>query len=592
MKKTSFILIAASLLAAQVAEPAVITVNSTSDTAANDGQCTLREAIIAANNNAVSGAASGECAAGTVAPDTVAFGIGSGKKTIALSSVYPDILSDVTLDATTQPGFSSQPLIELNGQAAAGSAFRIAGDGVTVKGFAINRFTGPGIGLQSSAEQFKIQGNHIGLDPSGTVDQGNGASGIECGGCRDGLIGGSTPGEGNVISGNAGFGIFIYGSGAQGNSIVGNKIGTDATGESAIPNDEDGVYFNNGAHDNVVGGMTAAEGNLISGNAKAGIATQTASTSGNSFEGNSIFLNGGLGIDLNRDGITNNDADDVDTGPNDLQNFPVLNLAVSAGDQTTIRGTLNSTAGTNGYRIEFFSNDSCNVLGHGDGQTFLGAITDVNTNSGGDASFQAVLSVSVPSGKRITATATDPSMNTSEFSTCLTSLNRGSLQFSAADYGVDETDEGAAITVTRVGGSDGAVSVVFSTSDATASAESDYTSISETVTFADGDTASKTVTVPILDDSILEGNETIALSLTDPTGGAALGDLSAAVLTIRDIGDGDVCGNGVIESGEECDGIDGCIEGEACNSSCQCEASDSPERPETGGGCSLIGSGV
>src|SRR5262249_17482611 len=79
----------------------------------------------------------------------------------------------------------------------------------------------------------------------------------------------------------------------------------------------------------------------------------------------------------------------------------------------------------------------------------------------------------------------------------------GSLQFRAASYSASETQGTATITVTRTGGSDGAVSVNYATSDGTARAGSDYTAATGTLNFAAGET-SKTFTIPVLDDSEVE----------------------------------------------------------------------------------------
>jgi hypothetical protein len=97
----------------------------------------------------------------------------------------------------------------------------------------------------------------------------------------------------------------------------------------------------------------------------------------------------------------------------------------------------------------------------------------------------------------------------------------GTLQFSAPTYSVNENGGSATITVTRTGGSNGAVGVRYDTGNGTASAGSDYTTASSTLSWADGDTSSKTFSVPIIDDSIYEGNETVNLTLSSPTGGAA-----------------------------------------------------------------------
>jgi hypothetical protein len=108
----------------------------------------------------------------------------------------------------------------------------------------------------------------------------------------------------------------------------------------------------------------------------------------------------------------------------------------------------------------------------------------------------------------------------------------GTVQFSAASYSAPEEGGAATITLTRTGGSSGAVSVVVSTADGSGIAGQDYVPVSQTVTWADGDTSPKTVTIPLNDDNLVEGNETVRLSLSSPTGGATLGGPASAVLTI------------------------------------------------------------
>jgi predicted alternative tryptophan synthase beta-subunit len=110
----------------------------------------------------------------------------------------------------------------------------------------------------------------------------------------------------------------------------------------------------------------------------------------------------------------------------------------------------------------------------------------------------------------------------------------GTIQFSSATYSVNENGGSVAVTATRTGGSTGAVSVSYATSNGTATAAADYTAASGTLSWADGDTANKTFTVTILDDTTYEGNETVILALSGPTGGASLGAQSTAALTIVD----------------------------------------------------------
>jgi uncharacterized protein (TIGR03790 family) len=109
----------------------------------------------------------------------------------------------------------------------------------------------------------------------------------------------------------------------------------------------------------------------------------------------------------------------------------------------------------------------------------------------------------------------------------------GSLQFSEPVYSVAENGTTAVITVTRLGVNICAASVDYSTSDSSATAGSDYTAVSGTINFADGDAVSKTFSVPVLDDTTYEGDETVSLTLSNVSG-AGLGSLATAILTITE----------------------------------------------------------
>ncbi|TGO02349.1 hypothetical protein PN36_26485 [Candidatus Thiomargarita nelsonii] len=108
------------------------------------------------------------------------------------------------------------------------------------------------------------------------------------------------------------------------------------------------------------------------------------------------------------------------------------------------------------------------------------------------------------------------------------------LQFSSATYNVNESGGTVSITVTRTEGSSGAVSVDYASSDDTATAGSDYTAADGTLNWDDDDAADKIFMVDIIDDSEVEENETLILSLGNVTGGAGLGEPKTAVLTITD----------------------------------------------------------
>src|SRR6185369_5300590 len=109
-------------------------------------------------------------------------------------------------------------------------------------------------------------------------------------------------------------------------------------------------------------------GNRISFNGGPGVSVSFGT--GNSIIANSIFSNGGLGIDLSNLGVTPNDSVDADTGAHNLQNFPLLTSVSSNGSSTTIQGTLNSKPATT-FRIDFYSNAAGDPSGNGEGALFL-----------------------------------------------------------------------------------------------------------------------------------------------------------------------------------------------------------------------------
>ena len=164
------------VLAAAPARANTITVNSVADVAANDGQCTLREAIIAANTNAGFGGLSGECAAGdNFGMDVIAFNIsGGGVHTIKPLTALPAITQSVLIDGYTQPGSSmnTNPFpgalntvlqIELDNT---NSQLRFDGPIRTVRGLAINRGAD---NIVINADDIVVIGNFIGTNPAGTA---------------------------------------------------------------------------------------------------------------------------------------------------------------------------------------------------------------------------------------------------------------------------------------------------------------------------------------------------------------------------------------------------------------------------------------
>jgi hypothetical protein len=313
---------------------ATLTVTNTSD----GGAGSLRQAILDANANP--------------GLDEIRFTIGSGAQAIAPASALPTITDPVVIDGTTQPGFAGTPIIELDGsKAGLASGLTIAAGHSTVRGLVINRYGGDGIELVMGGGNI-IEGCFIGTDVSGTADLGNAGSGVFINSSPGNTIGGTTLEATNVISGNDEHGVFISGSGATRNQVLGNFIGTRADDANPLGNAGDGVFITAAASNNIIGGTISGADNIIAFNGDNGVFV--ADGAGNAILSNSIFANLGLAIDLGPDGETPNDPGDGDRGPNELQNAPELTSVSASGDSLTIAGTLNSRPNTT-FRLEFFS---------------------------------------------------------------------------------------------------------------------------------------------------------------------------------------------------------------------------------------------
>lgn len=266
-----------------------------------------------------------------------------------------------------------------------------------------------------------IQGNLIGTDVTGTVALGNHFGiwlnfGPSLG---NSTIGGAVAGARNVISGNRSDGVFISGN-SRNNQLHGNFIGTDISGTQPLGNSGNGVRIAEAAVNNRIGGAFPGEGNTIAFNERNGVLLEASSSAtGNSIRRNSIFSNGALGIDLGGNGVTPNDPGDGDPGPNNMQNFPVITSVTTNGTQTAITGTLNSTPNTT-ISVNFYSSSACDSSGNGEGASPFGpGSIGVATDAGGNGSFVLTTAIGLSAGHIITATATDPSSNTSEFSACV-----------------------------------------------------------------------------------------------------------------------------------------------------------------------------
>jgi titin len=269
-----------------------------------------------------------------------------------------------------------------------------------------------------SAGNNVIRGNYVGPNAAGTAAIANNI-GLYLSQSPNNIIGGTGAGEGNVTSGNTNFGIYLVFSGANGNVVQGNTVGLNATRSGTVPNGSSGIEVcctGNGGTGNTIGGTAAGAANVISGNT--GIGIRTWGGTGNGILGNSIYGNGGIGIDLGNDGVTPNDGAKPAGQPNLQMDFPVFTSVLLSGTTLIVTGYVGSTAGQSLFasaRVEIFKSD-LDASGNGEGQTYLGFVTaDTSGNLSGSITVSG-LSV----GDKITGTATDGSNNTSEFGVNLT----------------------------------------------------------------------------------------------------------------------------------------------------------------------------
>ena len=461
----------------------------------------------------------------TGAHDNIIGGVGSGMGNL-ISGNGGDGIAILSSDTN-----GTQILGNRIGMNASGNGAIPNNSGISIRGASKNTVIGSsasgggnyiggntayGILLLNTSKQV-VQGNTIGVSPTGAVLKNS--AGVYVQSSSSCMIGGSTPGQGNLISGNSTEGIVLTATGTTGNVIQGNILGLNASLTAAIPN-QYGIEVTTGADGNTIGGPGGA-GNVICGNTVYGVVIGGAI--GTSIQGNSIGatsanvpfgnLLGGIDIgaaaqntligtlaanliNANGDGVvlefaasgtklysnrigvatngtplpnlhhqvvlasgafnnqigaygganniggaggtasisvtgsttvinidlvgndgplgvTPNDSLDSDSGPNQLQNFPVVSTAVVSNGQATITGSLNSTPNTV-FTIDLFSVLAVNGSAHGGSQRYIGTVT-VTTNASGNTSFSKSLTVAgAPYG--VCAQAVDPTGNSSEMS--------------------------------------------------------------------------------------------------------------------------------------------------------------------------------
>jgi uncharacterized repeat protein (TIGR01451 family) len=426
--------------------------------------------------------------AGSTTANTSQFHLsGTSPYTIQPVAALPsisDTSGGTTLDGTSQSGYSGTPIVELDGSLAGtgASGFTFATGDNTLKGFVINSFNDSGvfisggsgttiagnyIGTKASAnaqagnnqQGVKIQnstgntiggtsesarnvisgnrlrgvliyetsasgnlvlGNYIGTNASGTGALTNQQIGVYLWNSPDNTVGGTEAGAGNVISGNSMFGLYGWGAGCSGNLVQGNTIGLDVTQSVAIANGDSpthaGVYFSS-AVSNIIGGTEAGAANVIAGNTGCGVRIIAATASANAIRGNSIYSNTSLGIDL-------------DSGANNNQAAAVLVSVTPSGTDFIVTGTCAS-----GDTLEIFraNNASSPIVtadptGSGEGYLYLSTTSALVEGGSNDADPAAgafsftIAGSDIAWDDLLTATATAPLGNTSEFSANFTVL--------------------------------------------------------------------------------------------------------------------------------------------------------------------------
>ncbi len=442
------------------------------------GQGSLRQFLL--NANALVGV---QTSAFRIPDADAGRDVASGRFVIRPVAPLPAITDPVTLDGRTQPAGSAVPRIVLDGASAAGApGIDVAsGTGTTVAGLAVGGFAdvagvragapsttleanwiglgasgaanpnaaagvrvaadavvigdtpaaygnvisgngGAGVLVAAGGTRVDIVGNRIGTNPGGTAAVPNAGGGVDVAAAGAG-IGGPNAGEGNVISGNTGAGVALR-AGASGATVAGNTIGADAAGTAALPNTGPGVWV--GANGAAIGSNKTSDANVVAHNGGPGVAVDGAA-SGVGVLGNHMYLNGGLGIDLNAattgpggpfDGVTANDALDADSGGNGLLNRPVLQPLLEHGGTVDAVAALDVPAGT--YRLEFFRNPrGADPSGSGEGETLV-ATASVTHPGGGSVDFTVPLTVSPGTVVTATATRIAATDTTSEFSAART----------------------------------------------------------------------------------------------------------------------------------------------------------------------------
>jgi hypothetical protein len=289
-------------------------------------------------------------------------GSGTTSNTVSGNYIGTDVNGTAIISSTASKGFFI----------ASGASYNLIGGSNGSPGGActggcnlISGYSEAGVSINwPGAMSNTVSGNYIGTNVTGTVALGNGSGVIIGHGATYNLIGGDSPAERNLISGNNEHGVAMYFSGTVSNTIAGNYIGTDPSGTTAVANGADGAHMNQASHNWVIG-------NLLSGNAGSGASLCCGSdTSYNAISGNTI------GLDISGTAVISNGYSGVSIGGG-----PVNNLI--GGDTPNERNLIGGN-GEYGVRIDGDGTMSNTVSGNYIGTDIGGAVALGNgTTTGG-----------------------------------------------------------------------------------------------------------------------------------------------------------------------------------------------------------------
>ncbi|GAB5404685.1 MAG: hypothetical protein Aurels2KO_29160 [Aureliella sp.] len=405
----------------ELPDQTVYTVTNTNDSGAGS----LRQAIIDANNNA--------------GHDRIEFDIaGSGTQVITLSSALDTITDQVTIDGTTQTGWTEGSFLPIvidgNGINAVGINIDSAADGSEVSGLVIRDFASDNIHIQSGANDVEVSGNFLGaFDSSGNFVAGNGGNGA--GVLVEGdnaVIGGHTIADRNIFGGTD------NGVVSRGDSTVvsGNYFGLNAAGATQVDITFDGVRFESGASGGLIGGATEDYRNFLAGVGDHGIQVTGEATDNTTISHNwlGVAANGATLLSIGSSGIS------VDSGADFTQ---VSNNTILATDDVGIRITGSSTTNTT---------ITGNFIGTNSDKTVAGNIASHGIFVSDSASDTAIGELG--NGNTITnVTSTDFDGIRLSSLAGANNVIRGNSIYGNAGLGIDNGDGGA--TANDAGDSDG-----------------------------------------------------------------------------------------------------------------------------------------